>query len=118
VNPGASDRQLLRVGRMTAVAAGGVGVLLSIVLQSIIGALVIFYSLVVVTLFVPIVGGLYTQRAGSREALAAIAAGVSTLLVVRFWVAAGAPWVDPTLSGIVGAGVAFAAVLVTRRHRH
>jgi SSS family solute:Na+ symporter len=116
VNPGASDRQLLRVGRMTAVAAGGVGVLLSIVLQSIIGALVIFYSLVVVTLFVPIVGGLYTQRAASREALAAIAAGVSALLVVRFWVAASAPWVDPTLSGIVAAGIAFAAVLVTRSH--
>jgi SSS family solute:Na+ symporter len=114
LNPAASDRQLLRVARTTAVAAGAVGVMLSIVLQSIIGALVIFYSLIVVTLFVPIVGGLYTQRAGAREALVAIAAGVSTLLVVRFWVAVNAPWVDPTLSGIAAAGIAFTVVLLTR----
>jgi SSS family solute:Na+ symporter len=115
LNPGASDRQLLRVGRATAVAGGIGGILLSIVLDTIIGALVIFYSLLVVTLLVPVLGGLYSRRPGSPEALAAIAAGVTTLLVVRFGVAARNPWLDPTLSGIVAAGVVFVAVTLIRR---
>ena len=47
-------------------------------LQTVIGALTIFYSLLVVTLFVPILGGLYVAaRRLGREALAAIAAGVA-----------------------------------------
>jgi SSS family solute:Na+ symporter len=115
INPAATDRQLLRVVRMTAVAAGIAGVVLSILLQSIIGALVIFYSLLVVTLFVPVVGGLYTKRAGSPEAMAAIVGGVATLLVVRFWVAARVPGLDATLSAIVVGAVAFLAVLLTRK---
>ena len=115
LNPAASDQQLLRVGRATAVAGGVVGVLLSIVLDTIIGALVVFYSLLVVTLFVPVLGGLYSRRPGTPEALAAIAAGVTTLLVVRFGVAARTTWLDPSLSGIVAAAVAFLVVLLIRR---
>jgi SSS family solute:Na+ symporter len=115
MNPGASDRQLLRVGRMTAVIGGTLGVLLSVVLDTIIGALVIFYSLLVVTLFVPVLGGLYTRRAGAREALAAIAAGVATLLVVRFGVADRGPWLDPTLAGLIAAALAFTTVLAVRK---
>ena len=115
MNPAASDRQLLRVGRATAIAGGVAGVLLSIVLDTIIGALIIFYSLLVVTLFVPVLGGLYSRRPGSREALAAIAAGVTTLLVVRFGVAARGPWLDPTLAGLIAAGVAFGSVLLIRK---
>jgi SSS family solute:Na+ symporter len=114
VNPAASDQQMLRVGRATAVIGGIAGVLLSIVLQTIIGALVVFYSLLVVTLFVPVLGGLYTRRAGTREALAAIAAGVVTLAVVRFWIARS-PWLDPALAGIGAAAAAFTGVLLMRR---
>ena len=114
VNPAASDQQMLRVGRATAVMGGIAGVLLSIVLQTIIGALVVFYSLLVVTLFVPVLGGLYTRRAGTREALAAIAAGVVTLAVVRFWIARS-PWLDPALAGIGAAAAAFTGVLLMRR---
>ena len=60
--PDASDAQLLRMARLTAVAGGAIGVLLAILLDTVIGALTIFYSLLVVTLFVPILGGLYTRR--------------------------------------------------------
>jgi len=115
LNPAASDAQLLRVGRATAVAGGAVGVLLSIWLQTVIGAITVFYSLLVVTLFVPVIGGLYVSRAQSREALAAVVAGVATLAVVRFGVAGAYPWVDPALSGIIASAVAFFAVLATRR---
>ena len=115
MNPAASDTQLLRVGRGTAIAGGAIGVLLSIWLETVIGAITAFYSLLVVTLFVPIIGGLYVPRAGSREAMAAVAAGVLSLIVVRFWVAGSYPWVDPALSGIIASAVAFFAALAFRR---
>jgi SSS family solute:Na+ symporter len=115
LNPDASDRQLLVVARVAAVIGGILGVLLSIYLSTIVTAMTVFYSLLGVSLFVPVIGGLVSRRAGSREALAAIAAGVTTLLVVRFGVAARSPWLDPTLSGLIAAGVAFTAVLLMRR---
>jgi SSS family solute:Na+ symporter len=110
LRPEASDAELLRVARLAAVAGGMVGVLLAIVLQTVIGALTIFYSLLVVTLFVPILGGLYTGRARSSAALAAIAAGVLTLIVVRTGMAGAYRWLDPTLAGIIAAAVAFVTV--------
>lgn len=113
INPGATDRQMLRVGRITAVMGGIAGVVLSIALQTVIGALVVFYSLLVVTLFVPVIGGLYSRRAGSREALAAIAAGVAALAVVRFWVAPS-PWLDPALAGILAAALVFFGMTLAR----
>jgi SSS family solute:Na+ symporter len=116
MNPAASDAQLLRVGRGTAIAGGAIGVLLSIWLETVIGAITVFYSLLVVTLFVPVIGGLYVPRAGSREAIGAVAAGVLTLIVVRFGVAGTYPWVDPALSGITASAVVFLAVLATRRY--
>jgi SSS family solute:Na+ symporter len=115
LNPNASDAQLLRVGRATAVAGGVVGVLLSIWLQTVIGAITVFYSLLVVTLFIPVIGGLYVRRAGSPEAIAALAAGVITLAVVRFGVAGSYPWLDPAMAGIVASAVAFLVVLAMRR---
>lgn len=118
INPMASDRQMLRVGRATAVAGGAAGVLLSIWLETVIGALTAFYSLLVVTLFVPILGGLYTRRAAAPEALGAIAAGFATLLVVRFASGGRHLWLDPTLAGIVASALAFTVVLVGRSLVH
>jgi SSS family solute:Na+ symporter len=115
IRPGATDAQLLRVARTTAVGGGLIGVLLAVVLQTVIGALTIFYSLLVVTLFVPILGGLYTTRAGSAAALAAIAGGVATLIGVRVGLSQAYPWVDPTLTAVVVAAAAFAAVTLTMR---
>jgi len=115
LKPSASDDELLVVARIAAVVGGALGVLLSIYLSTIVQAMTVFYSLLGVSLFAPIIGGLYSRRAGSPEALAAIAAGVITLLVVRYWVAGSQPWLDPTLSGLVAAAIAFVAVLALRR---
>lgn len=115
INPQASDRQLLRVARGAAVIGGALGVLLSILLETVVTALTIFYSLLGVSLFLPVLGGLYIRRAGAPEALASIAAGVGTLLVVRFALSVRYPWLDPTLTGLVAAAVAFFAVMSIRR---
>jgi Na+/pantothenate symporter len=57
-----------------------------------------------------VIGGLYTKRAGSAAAMAAIAAGVGALLTVRFGFVDDYPWLDPTLTGLVAATAAFAVV--------
>ena len=54
---------------------------------------------------------------GSPEAMAAVVAGVVTLLVVRFGVAGAYPWLDPALSGIIASAVAFFGVLAIRLSR-
>ena len=115
VKPDASDRELLLVARMSAVAGGVLGVLLSIYLSTIVQAMTVFYSLLGVSLFVPVIGGLYSRRAGQAEALAAIVAGVTVLLVVRFAVAGRYPWLDPTLSGLIAAAIAFMVAMMLNR---
>ena len=115
INPAASDQQLLRVVRATAIVGGAAGVILSIVVETVIGALVIFYSLLVVTLFVPILGGLYTRRAGSREAIASVAAGVATLFFVHFLLAASYSWLNPTLVSLAAAALVFIALMAFNR---
>jgi SSS family solute:Na+ symporter len=108
IRPDASDADLLRVARIAAVIGGTLGALLSVYLATVIGALTIFYSLLGVSLFVPVIGGLYTQRAGSAAAMSAIVTGVVTLLVVRFGFGGSYPWLDPTLAGLATATLAFA----------
>jgi SSS family solute:Na+ symporter len=114
LRPGASDAQLLFVARLAAVAGGVGGVLFALWLPTVIDALRIFYALLIATLAVPVIGGLYTRRAGSPEALAAIAAGVVGLLVVKFGLATRMPWLDPTIGGLAAASMAFMLTMLLR----
>lgn len=116
VNPDADDRRVLLVARLAALAGGAAGVILAILLETVIGALTIFYSLLGVSLFVPVIGGLYTRRAGAPEALASIAAGIGTLLAVTYTTAGrGFGLFNPNLLGLGAAGVAFFVVMAIRR---
>ena len=81
---GATEQQMLRVTRLTAVVAGMLGVGVALAAESVITALSIFYTLMGVGLFVPIIAGLYIRRAGSTEAIGAIIAGVGTVVVRQF----------------------------------
>ena len=114
IAPQASDAQLLRVARLAAAVGGAAGIVLAIVLETVISALTIFYSLLVVTLFVPILGGLYVSRAGSAAALTAIVAGVASMFIARSVFTGSSPWLDPTLAGLAAAGIAFAVVASVR----
>ncbi|MBI2220783.1 MAG: sodium:solute symporter family protein [Acidobacteria bacterium] len=118
VNPAADDRRLLKVARLAALAGGAGGVVLATQLETIIGALSIFYSLLGVSLFVPVIGGLLTRRAGAPEALASIAAGVATLLAVHAWTGGkGFGIANPNLIGLAAAAAAYAAVMAVRRNQ-
>ncbi len=114
INPAAADKQVLLVARLAAVLGGFAGVVLAIQLGSIIAALTIFYSLLGVSLFVPVVGGLFTPRAGVASAFGSIVAGVTTLLAVQVMTAGqGFGFLTPNLLGLVAAGAAY-YVLIPR----
>ena len=115
INPAAGDAQVLLVARLAAVLGGFAGVVLAIGLGSIITALTIFYSLLGVSLFVPVVGGLLTPHAGVASAFGSIVAGVSMLLAVHVTTAGqGFGFLTPNLLGLVAAGAAY-YVLIPRR---
>jgi solute:Na+ symporter, SSS family len=99
VNPRADDVSVLRVARVGAVAGAvlAVGVALGVA-KDVVDALGIFYTLLGVSLFVPVVAGLYSRRGDARAALASIVAGVAV-----------APWTSAT-AGIVTAIAAFGIV--------
>jgi solute:Na+ symporter, SSS family len=101
---------------VTTIAAGAFGTALAIVSPTVIGVLSIFYTLLGVSLFVPILGGLYVRRAGTPEALAAIAAGVGVMMFVQITTAGkGYDHLTPALVGLLAALVAFVVVLIARR---
>jgi SSS family solute:Na+ symporter len=115
VNPSATDGRVLLVTRLTAIASGVAGVVLAIGLGSVLSALRIFYALLGVSLFVPIVAGLYVRRAGTPEALASIACGVATMVGVQFTTGGrGIFGVTPELAGLVAATIGFALVFISR----
>ena len=119
VNPGATDAQVLKVARWAAVVGGGLGVALAVIAPSVIGVLSVFYTLLSVSLFVPVVAGLYIRRVETPEALAAIASGVA--FVLAWQVAAGGRGFGPIsapLAGLVAAALACAAVALLRRRYH
>jgi SSS family solute:Na+ symporter len=121
LDPDASDAKILRVARGAAVAGGVLGVLLALVLSTVIGALSIFYTLLGVSLFVPVVAGLYVRRVGTAEALAAIAAGVSVIVAAELDRRTGGRLfgsVSPALVGLAASALACALVAAGRRAYH
>ncbi|PYQ49664.1 MAG: sodium:solute symporter [Acidobacteria bacterium] len=118
LRPAATDAEILRVARVTAVVAGALGVGLAIVSPTVIGALSVFYVLLGVSLFVPVVAGLYLRRAGTPEALAAIAAGVAVMLAVQLATGGrGFGVVTPALAGLIASAAGCLLVLALRRQR-
>lgn len=114
----ATDTEVLRVARLAAVAGGALGIVLALVFETIIGALTIFYSILSVSLFVPVIGALHSGRAGRAEAVGAIATGVPVLVAVHL--ATGGRgfgiW-NPTLVGLLVSAVGFLVVLALGRGR-
>ena len=118
VNPGASDSQVLSVARWAAVAGGALGVLLAVVSPSVIGALSIFYTLLSVCLFVPVMAGLYLRRVGTPEAFAAILSGIALMLAAQLATEGkGYGALSPALIGILGGAVGCATVALLRPGR-
>lgn len=119
IRPGASDAQVLRCARGAAVAGSLMAVIIAVwVADDVLTALRFFYTLLGVSLFVPIVGGLFSGRGDATAALAAIAGGV-VLATAVYWSRESAFVYGLTASmwGILLAAVAYmmAAAMIPRR---
>jgi SSS family solute:Na+ symporter len=103
---------LLLVSRLTAVAAGGVGIVMAELMSSIVAAVSIFYGLLAVSLFVPVIAGLYWKRVNSRAVLAGIFGALAATLSISRYTHGRGLWVlSPQAIGIMTAG--FIVCLVT-----
>jgi SSS family solute:Na+ symporter len=116
VNRDASEVQMLRVTRITAVLAGALGVGVALTAAGVVSALSIFYTIMGVSLFVPILAGLFSRRAATADALAAIVAGIAIVGGLKLWpTALSIASVTPAMAGLAGSITAFFVVQLIRR---
>ena len=106
LNPSVSQQRLLVVSRLTSAGAGVIGIVLASVLPSIIAAISIFYGLIAVSLFVPVVAGLYSRRVLSSAAISSILSAIAaTVLTIRLTHNQGIGVFSPQAIGIATAAV-------------
>ncbi len=106
LNPGISQQKLLIVSRIASVCAGVLGILLATILPSIIEAVKIFYGLIAVSLFIPVIAGLYSRRVLSSAALTSIVAAVTvTIATMRLTHRQGLGPFSPEALGIATAAL-------------
>ena len=111
IQPSADEARQLLVARVTAVLLGAVAVMLAMTAESVIGALSIFYTLMGVGLFVPILAGLFIPRATTAGALAATLSGIAAVLAVQTFGNPGPAWMTPAMYGLLTSVVAMAVSL-------
>jgi SSS family solute:Na+ symporter len=114
LRPSATDADVLRIARLAAVAGGALGVVVALLFETVIDTLTIFYSILSVSLFVPVVAGLQFRKTGPLEAVLAIGSGVATLLATHLRTGGRGYGIwTPALMGMAASGMVF--VLVRRR---
>jgi SSS family solute:Na+ symporter len=101
IQPEVSDQSLLRISRLIAFSAGILGIFLAILLESVISALSVFYSLLSVALFAPLVVGLFNRIPDKKACLTAIFLSLAGTVVLNFITNnQEMEWLSPTVFGI------------------
>jgi solute:Na+ symporter, SSS family len=116
--PGAEDAHVVQVARWSAGIAAVAGLGMALVLPTVVDALKIFYSVLTVALFVPVVGALLWTRPSSVEVLTSMAVGLSAMLAV--YLASGGQGVGgvpPVVAGLLGASIGFGGAAGVRSAR-
>ena len=109
IAPAADDATVLRVARLTTVVSGALGVALAIAAASIADVITIFYTLITVSLFVPMIAGLFVPPTTARDAMAAIVCGVAGAIIMQAATGGrGVSGITPALAGLALAGAAAA----------
>ena len=116
VNRGATDAQVLRMARLTSIVGGLGGIAIALVSPTVGDALKFFYTLLSVSLFVPVVAGLASKRAGAFEVIAAVLCGVTATAAVQLGLAARLPpGITAAVVGLVVSGAVWVIVSAARR---
>jgi len=109
LRPDAGDRQVLLVARLASVAGGALAIAVAFVSKTIVDALSVFYTMIAVSLFVPVIAGLFVRRVRPVDALAAIAGGIMVVGLQQFGNGGQAIGMfTPAMSGLLAAALAFA----------
>jgi SSS family solute:Na+ symporter len=75
----------------------------------------IFYTMLTVTLFVPVLAGLYAPHASTLEAGTSIGCGIAATVVTQFATGGkGVAGLTPDVLGVAAALIAFTIVYVSR----
>ncbi len=107
LRPPATDVDLLRAARVSAIVGAVLGLGLAMMHRSVIDALGTFYAVMVVTLFVPVMAGLYAPPTSRRQGLASLV-GVPVLAVVHFSTGgAGFGALTPVVAGVFASAAGF-----------
>ena len=104
-----TDRSRLALARYSALGAGALGILLANWFQSILSALSFFYSLLTLTLFVPLLAGLFWSRPGQSVALLAIGSSLGAAALAMLSGGAAHGWLPPVPVGILAGAAVYAA---------
>jgi len=112
INKRADEQRQLLVARVTAVVLGAAAVMLAMTAESVIAALSIFYTLMGVGLFVPILSGLFIPRATTAGAVASTVCGVLGVLAVQTFGHPGPAWMTAAMWGLIAAVTAMAVSLM------
>ncbi len=116
VRPDAADADVLRAARASAILGTVCGLVLALQFADILSALTVFYSLLTVVLFVPVVAALYVKEVGPADGLISVLVGVPTLAVVHFATGgAGYGIITPTLAGVLASAMALAVARMASR---
>ncbi len=116
LNPAASDRDVLRVARLAAVAGGVLGILIALVTPTIVGALSIFYAVLGATLFVPVLVALHARVPRRTEVTLSIVAGAAAVVAVQTWLGPGTGTIrTPAVIGLATSVAVFLLAAAFRR---
>jgi solute:Na+ symporter, SSS family len=89
LRPAATEPELLKVSRISAIAAGTLGVAVTTLAPNVIGLLSVFYGILSVSLFVPVIYGLYSARPTQRAVLWGMAVSLPAVALLtlfpRIW---------------------------------
>jgi SSS family solute:Na+ symporter len=111
INPRADDRRLMLVVRATAVVCGLLGAALGILLETVIQALTIFYTLLSAALLLPLIAGLYIKRVTARAAIATMLVSVAVTFALERLTEGQGKWGAPSLIWGALAGLAVMVVV-------
>jgi SSS family solute:Na+ symporter len=118
IKPAATEGELMRIARLTAVACGVAGTLIAALLPNVISALTIFYTLLSAALTLPLIFGLYWRAATAQAALVAMLISVATTLAVNYLTdGAGYGGLPPLVIGITAGALIMIGVSTLERLR-
>ncbi|HDK7139461.1 TPA: sodium:solute symporter family protein [Clostridium botulinum] len=84
INPKIDDKNLLKTGRIVTIVGGILGVAMAFILPNIITALSIFYTLMSVSLTVPLLFGLFSEKPNTKIAFTSSIIGIIITLYLQF----------------------------------